>query len=85
MAPDAWVPLMMQPQMRPGTDLTSRGVSGLEMIVRLNEGVALAQAQTTMNVLAHQLADAYPETNRGLGVDPDRRRYAGGAPWWAQG
>src|SRR5437588_6625425 len=69
LAPDAWVPLMMQPQMRPGTDLTSRGVSGLEMIARLNEGVALAQAQTAMNVLAHQLADAYPETNRGLGVD----------------
>ncbi len=69
LSPDAWVPLMMQSQVRPGPDLMSRGVSGLEMIARLSDGVTLPQAQTAMNLLARQLADAYPETNRGSGVD----------------
>ena len=67
--PDAWVPLMMQPQVRPGADLTSRGARGLEMIARLSDGVTLPGAQTAMNLVAHQLEEAYPETNRGLGVD----------------
>jgi predicted permease len=67
--PDVWVPLMMQSQVRPGPNLMSRGVSGLEMIARLNDGVNLPQAQAAMNLLAGQLAEAYPETNRGIGVD----------------
>jgi predicted permease len=67
--PDVWVPLMMQNQLRAGSDVMNRGARGLEMIGRLKEGVTLAQAQASMSILANQLAASYPETNRGQGID----------------
>jgi predicted permease len=39
------------------------------MIGRLREGVTLKQAQPALTRLAAQLAEAYPETNAGLGID----------------
>jgi predicted permease len=67
--PDVWVPLMMQNQLRSGSDVMSRGARGLEMVGRIKEGVSLSQAQAAMGMLAKQLAAAYPETNEGLGID----------------
>jgi predicted permease len=67
---DAWVPMMMQAQVRPGGQLlTARGARWLEVDGRLKDSVTLGQAQTAMNALAAQVAQGFPETNRGLGVD----------------
>jgi predicted permease len=63
--PDIWVPLMM----RNGAEREERGSRGLEMIGRLRDGGSIAQVQGAMSVLANQLAETYPDTNRGLGID----------------
>jgi predicted permease len=63
--PDIWVPLMM----RQGAEREERGVRGLEMIGRLKDDVTIAQVQGAMSSLANQLEEAYPNTNRGLGID----------------
>lgn len=67
--PAAWVPLMMQNQLRPGAELLSRDARGLEMIGRLRDGVTLDQARSEMGRLANQLSTDFPESNRGMGVD----------------
>ena len=63
--PDIWVPLTM----RSGAEREERGSRGLEMIGRLKDDVTIPQVQGTMSSLAKQLAETYPDTNRGLGVD----------------
>ena len=63
--PDIWVPLMMSR----GAERDDRGVRGLEMIGRLRDDSTIPQVQAAMSALANQLADAYPDTNRGLGID----------------
>jgi predicted permease len=63
--PDIWVPLMM----RNGAEREDRGSRGLEMIGRLKDGVTIGQVQGAMSSLAAQLAETYPDTNRGLGID----------------
>ena len=67
--PAAWVPLMMQSQLRPGFQFMNRGTRGLEMIGRLKDGVTLDQARADMSRLASQLSTTSPATNRGMGVD----------------
>jgi len=66
--PDLWVPLMMQAQLRPGTNMMGRGARGLEIIGRLKAEVPMKQAQAAMTSLAYQLAESYPDTNRGRGM-----------------
>jgi predicted permease len=63
--PDIWVPLMMSR----GAEREDRGVRGLEMIGRLRKDASIPQVQAAMSALANQLAEAYPDTNRGLGID----------------
>ena len=63
--PDIWVPLMM----REGAEREERGARGLEMIGRLKDDATIGQVQGTMSSLATQLADTYPDTNRGIGID----------------
>ncbi len=41
---------------------------GLHVVGRLKPGVTMAAAQSEMNVIARQLADAYPKSNGGRGV-----------------
>jgi len=65
---DVWVPLMMQKEARPG-ELMGRNSSWLESMGRLAPGVSRQQAQADLKILAGQLADAYPDTNRDRGVE----------------
>jgi putative ABC transport system permease protein len=37
-------------------------------IARLKPGVTLEQAKSSMDVVAAQLAQAYPDSNKGLGM-----------------
>ena len=67
--PDLWVPLMMQAQLRPDTNMMGRGARGLEIIGRLKAEVPMKQAQAAMTSLAYQLAESYPDTNRGRGIE----------------
>jgi predicted permease len=68
-APDLWVPLMMQQEVMPGTGgLDERDSYFLQVIGRLKPGVSRANAQAGMDVLAHQLAAAHPESNRSTKV-----------------
>src|SRR5262249_7787059 len=61
--------------------LTTRNASWLEGFGRLKPGVRLEQAQAELSVIARNHQQAYPETNRevgvtlvaGLGFDPETR------------
>lgn len=67
--PDLWVPMMMYPQVSPGSDrYNTRRVLFLSMIGRLKPGVNIQQAQAAMTNLAGQLEQAYPDDNEGRGV-----------------
>jgi putative ABC transport system permease protein len=68
---DIWIPLMMSPQMKPGfagarggpNVLNDRNARWLNVMGRLKPGVSLRQAQAGMDLVATQLAQAYPQTN----------------------
>jgi putative ABC transport system permease protein len=73
-APDAWVPMALQPEVRLpsagirrslGTSelLNVRDVSWLNVVGRLPDGMAHDTAAAGLDVLATQLAAAYPDTN----------------------
>src|SRR6266568_2938523 len=67
--PDAWIPSMMQGQVMPVTDLLhNRNSYFMDAIGRLKPGVTLAQAQVAMGVIARQLAEAHPDSNRNASV-----------------
>jgi predicted permease len=70
-APQFWVPLMMRDQIIQAGSwlhkrwLTDRDADAFVLTGRLKPGVSRAQAQADMNVIAEQLAQAYPaERNR---------------------
>ncbi len=64
-APDVFVPVMMQQQVVPGSDmLHGRNAEWLHMVGRLRPGVARAQAQAQLSTLALQIAAAHPEDAR---------------------
>jgi predicted permease len=75
---DLYVPLMMQATMRPpragysgekNPDLLQvRGNRWLFSVGRLKPGVNAGQAQASLALIAKQLEEAYPETNRNRGV-----------------
>ncbi|MGH9768484.1 MAG: ABC transporter permease [Blastocatellia bacterium] len=69
MAPDVWVPMMMQAQALPGQDwLTPRGVGWLRVVGRLKPGVSWLQAQAEMEMLGAQLKREHPEVNEAFGI-----------------
>lgn len=72
---DFWVPL------QPAPDLTKRGTEYLTILGRLKPGVALAAAQAELKVIASQLAKAYPDDNKGVGIQAElyRNRITGNA------
>jgi len=77
-APDAWVPMALQDEVRPpsagalrqrlGTThmLGFRDVRWLEMVGRLRDGTALTEAAAALDVVGRRLAAAYPDSNRDL-------------------
>jgi len=75
---DLYVPLMMQATMRPpragysgemNPDLLQvRGNRWLFSVGRLKPGVSAAQAQSSLALIAKQIEDAYPQTNRNRGI-----------------
>ncbi|MFP5264398.1 MAG: ABC transporter permease [Blastocatellia bacterium] len=50
-------------------DLSSRGAHYISVIARLNPGVTKEQAQAEMNTIADRLAEQYPDTNSGRGIN----------------
>ena len=59
-----WVPLALDP-----SQLANHGSHNLNVIARLKSRVTLAQAQTQMDGVARHLADEYPQSNTGVGVN----------------
>ena len=68
-APELWVPMMMLPQIEPGSkQLEQRDNSSSYCIGRLKPGVTLAQAEQSLSNLMTQLGREYPDANEGKGV-----------------
>ena len=66
---NVWVSLRMDPLEFPrGTSGPDLGLSVLQAIGRLKDGVSVEQAQTEMTAIAERLATAYPASNVGIGV-----------------
>lgn len=58
--PDIWIPLAMQPQLRPGENwLSQRDRFWLQVDGRLRPGTPLASAQDELRVLAARLAESF--------------------------
>jgi predicted permease len=67
---DFWAPLAMQQTLSPGMDLlNNRNGYWIFVVGRLKAGVTREQAQANLNVIAHQLAQAHPDTNKGWTAD----------------
>jgi macrolide transport system ATP-binding/permease protein len=65
---DVFVPTMMARIAFPDLDILSRDSAHLNLLGRLRPDRTIADARTEMTVLARQLEQAFPETNRDLGV-----------------
>jgi predicted permease len=65
-APDVFVPLMMQPVILPndGNYIEDRELHWVTVRGRLKPGISLDQGVAGMNVVARQLAAAYPKSNK---------------------
>jgi putative ABC transport system permease protein len=61
---ELWLPLRVSPY-----EMPSRGNRFLTVLGRLKAGVTLAQAQAEMANVATSLAQSYPDTNNGYGVN----------------
>jgi predicted permease len=68
LAMDYWVPMMAQPQVLPGEDLEERHPTFVHMMGRLKPGATISQAQAEFSTIAEQLARAYPDSNKDVGV-----------------
>jgi predicted permease len=68
--PEIWVPMMMQPWIEPGRNwLDRRGSENCFAVGRLKPGVSRAQAEASLNLLAQQLAQEYPDSNEGQRIE----------------
>lgn len=59
---DLWLPLPVE------LDAAARGRRAYHAIARLKPGVTIAQAETEVVEIAARLAEAYPDTNTGVGM-----------------
>ncbi|HSR52514.1 MAG TPA: ABC transporter permease [Acidobacteriota bacterium] len=63
---ELWIPLA---QLMPQEDLEDRGSHpGIRVLGRLDEGVSLEAARQELDAIALQLAERYPESNKGTGI-----------------
>lgn len=65
-APDYWVPMMMQPVVLPGEDLQWRGPTFVHLMARLKPSVTLAQARANVSAIAQHLSQEYPQYLHGI-------------------
>jgi putative ABC transport system permease protein len=71
---DLWVPMMMKQTVMGGEPLSARGISWLQVMVKLKPRAVLARAQSDFDVVARTLAAAYrQDTGRGVRVYPTWR------------
>jgi predicted lysophospholipase L1 biosynthesis ABC-type transport system permease subunit len=75
-AAEAWIPLSSSPPMASanGSLRERRGSRWLGMMGRLATGVSVDQASTQIATIAAQLAESFPETNRGTLQEPSAPR-----------
>ena len=62
---DLWTPMAFKPD---ETANDARGAHYINVFGRLKPGVTAAQAKAELNVLATQLAQQYPDSNKGWGI-----------------
>lgn len=69
MAPDVYVPIMMQQQAMNGDDwLRSRMIGWLRVVGRLSSGVTSDQAQAELEAIGNQLRQEHPKENEAFGI-----------------
>ena len=67
--PEAWFPLMMQSEIRPGREwLNDRKRESFFVAGRLKPGVSAAQAGSSFNIIAAELAREHPNENEGMTI-----------------
>jgi putative ABC transport system permease protein len=62
---DLWMPMAFKPD---ETANDNRGAHYINVVGRLKPGVTVAQAKAELDVLATQLAQQYPDSNKGWGI-----------------
>jgi putative ABC transport system permease protein len=62
---DAWIPMAFKPD---ETANDARGGHYINVVGRLKPGVTVAQARAELEVIASQLAQQYPDSNKGWGI-----------------
>jgi putative ABC transport system permease protein len=62
---DAWTPMAFKPE---ETKNDARGGHYINVVGRLRPGVTVAQARAELEVIAAQLAQQYPDSNKGWGI-----------------
>jgi putative ABC transport system permease protein len=62
---EAWIPMAFKPE---ETANDARGGHYLNVVGRLRAGVTVAQAKAELELLAAQLAQQYPDSNKGWGI-----------------
>jgi putative ABC transport system permease protein len=67
--PELWVPLNLARKELGTLDLTQRSNRWATVIARLRPGVSITAAQREMSVAAGRLAQRYPESNKGWGIE----------------
>ena len=65
---EVWLPLTFDGTYFPRNLVTVRDVPYLGAIGRLKAGVSLSHAQAELNGVMHRLEQAYPESNKGIGI-----------------
>jgi predicted permease len=72
---EGYLPLSMNSVEEDASFWADRGDRSLMLFARLKPGISLAQAQSSMDVVAKRLAVEYPTTDKGLAVQviPERR------------
>ncbi|PYT04268.1 MAG: permease, partial [Acidobacteria bacterium] len=71
---ELWLPMALMGRVQSAAALTRRGSRWLRVIGRLKPGVTIEQAQSNIDSIAAQLAEAYPKSNRGTLQQPDKAR-----------
>ena len=67
-APDYWVPMMMQPVILPGENLQQRSPTFIHLMGPLKPGVTVAKAQADLTTIARRIAREYPASSRNVGI-----------------